>query len=366
MFVAVFLAPTMFGFWFPGRHLMPALPLMIPLVAIGLRRAPRLGAVLGAIGVIASVWFYVDVRWGDGTIAAGRPDAPWGPLEVAWPDYDGGAAVPYVIAALVAIGVAAAFFVDAHVWRRLAGRARVGASASVLVALLAVAGLLAAPGSARAERVQVGRSAEGRAIVASRLGAPTAARKVLVVGQIHGDEPGGLAVTREIRRRWGSRLRGVDLWVVDTFNPDGRRRGTRQNARRVDLNRNFPYRWRMNGRRGSRYWGGRKPLSEPESRAIRKLVLQLRPAVTIWYHQPWGAVLACGGGSSTAVARRYASLASMGTSCRGSGLTGTAASWQNNVVGGGSAFVVELAGGRVPDATARRHARAAALVAQGR
>ena len=222
----------------------------------------------------------------------------------------------------------------------------------------------ALPSPALAERVEIGRSAEGRAIVASRLGDPAATRKVLVVGAIHGDERGGLAVTRAIRRQWGSRLRGVDLWVVDTFNPDGLRRGTRQNARRVDLNRNFPYRWRMNGRRGSRYWGGPKPLSEPESRAIRKLVLQLRPAVTIWYHQPWGAVLACGG-SPTTVPRRYARLARMGTSCRGRGLTGTATSWQNNVVGGGSAFVVELAGGRVPEATARRHARAAALVAEG-
>jgi hypothetical protein len=124
LFTATFLAPTMFGFWFPGRYVMPVLPLMIPLVAIGLRRAPRLGAVLGAIGVIASVWFYVDVRWGDGTLTIDRPDAPWGPLEAAWPDYDGGATVPYVIAAVVAIGVAAAFFVDAHVWRRLLRRER--------------------------------------------------------------------------------------------------------------------------------------------------------------------------------------------------------------------------------------------------
>jgi hypothetical protein len=70
------------------------------------------------------VWLYVDVRWGDGTIAAGRPDGPWGPLEVVWPDFQRGDVVPYVVAALVAIGVAAAFFVDAHVWRRLLRRER--------------------------------------------------------------------------------------------------------------------------------------------------------------------------------------------------------------------------------------------------
>ena len=37
--VAGFLAPTMFGFWFPPRHLLAALALAVPLVAWGLRRA---------------------------------------------------------------------------------------------------------------------------------------------------------------------------------------------------------------------------------------------------------------------------------------------------------------------------------------
>ncbi len=258
------------------------------------------------------MWLYVDVRWADGTLVGDRPDAPWGPLEVVWPLY-GDAVWPDVLALVVALAVAAAFFVDTRVWRRIAGRARVGAGASVLVAALGCAGLvaLAAPGSARAERVKVGESREGRPIVASRLGDPDSPRKAIVVGLIHGDEPAGLAVTREIRRTWGPRLSGVDLWVIDTFNPDGLRRRRRQNARGVDLNRNFPYRWRANGRRGSRYWGGTKPLSEPESRAVRKLVLRVRPAVTIWFHQPWGAVLACGGGASTAIPRRYARLAGM-------------------------------------------------------
>jgi murein peptide amidase A len=362
----VFLAPTMFGFWFPARHLVPALPLMVPLVAIGLRHMPRLGIVLGAIGVVASVWLYVDVRSGDGFLATGRPNAPWGPLEVVWPPF-GDRVWPDVLAAFVFAAVAAAFFVDARVWRRLAGRARVGAGASALLVLVAFAGLsLFAPGVSRAERVRIGESREGRAIVASRLGDPSSPRKVLVVGMIHGDEPAGLRVARDLRRAWGPRLRGVDLWVVDTFNPDGRARGRRQNARGVDLNRNFPFRWRANGRRGSRYWGGPKPLSEPESRAVQRLVLQLRPAVTIWYHQPWGAVLACGRGALNAVPRHYARLSGMPTSCRGRDLTGTATSWQNNDVGGGSAFVVELPGGRVSDGLVRRNARAAALVAQGR
>lgn len=357
--VATFMAPTMFGFWFPGRHLMPALPLLVPLAAIGMRRAPRLGAVLAAIGVIASVWLYADVRWGGGGFANDRPDAPWGPLEVAWPLFDDNP-VPYVLAVLIAAAVAAAFFVDEEVWRRLFRRARVGAGAGAVVAVGALLGPVPA---ADAERVEIGRSVQGRPIVASRLGDPDSPRKAIVIGVVHGNEPAGIAVTHHLRRAWPRRLRGVDLWVVPSINPDGRARGTRQNARGVDLNRNFPYRWRANGRRGSRYWAGRKPQSEPETRAIRKLVLALRPAVTIWYHQPWSAVLACG--DRIPIQRRYARLAAMRVDCRGRGLTGTASSWQNNVVGGGTAFVVELGSGGIGAGTVRRHARAAALVARG-
>jgi hypothetical protein len=41
MLVAAFLAPTMFGFWFPPRHLLAALPMAVPLAALGLRHLPR-------------------------------------------------------------------------------------------------------------------------------------------------------------------------------------------------------------------------------------------------------------------------------------------------------------------------------------
>ena len=63
------------------------------------------------------------------------------------------------------------------------------------------------------------------------------------------------------------------------------RRGTRQNARGVDLNRNFGRRWAGGGRAFDTYFPGRRAFSEPESRAVRRLVKRIRPAVTVWYHQ---------------------------------------------------------------------------------
>ena len=116
--VAAFGAVTMFGFWFPGRHVVAALPLAVPLVAIGLRHAPRLGAVLALIGFVASVWLYVDVRFGSGGLVQGRPDAPFGPLKDVFPLFEEGSTAAFVVAAALAALVVAWFATELRVWRR--------------------------------------------------------------------------------------------------------------------------------------------------------------------------------------------------------------------------------------------------------
>jgi protein MpaA len=225
-----------------------------------------------------------------------------------------------------------------------------------LTLALVFALLIAAPASA--ETVVVGHSSQGRTIVAKRFGDPDAAKTALVIGQIHGDEPAGIKVTRALRKQV---VEGVDVWVIDTVNPDGNARHARQNAHGVDLNRNFAYNW-VRTKKGTRYYGGPKPLSEPESRAVRKFILKIRPDLTIWYHQPWGAVLTpCD--SKPRLQRIYAKAARMKTSCRGAELLGTATSWENAKVGG-HAFVVELAAGGISDATAVLNARAAITTAK--
>ena len=102
-------------------------------------------------------------------------------------------------------------------------------------------------GPARGRRPSgwAGRSRGGRSRV-TRIGDPAAPTTVLVVGSIHGTETAGHAVIARLRRTLPPA--GVRLLLVRTANPDGVARGTRQNARGVDLNRNFPFRWRGGGR----------------------------------------------------------------------------------------------------------------------
>jgi hypothetical protein len=63
--VAALLAPNAA---FPARHLVPALPLCVPLAAWGMRRMPRLGTALAVLSVAISAWLYVDSRWGGGVL----------------------------------------------------------------------------------------------------------------------------------------------------------------------------------------------------------------------------------------------------------------------------------------------------------
>ena len=107
VFVAAFIAPTMFGFWFPGRYLICALPLAVALVAWGLRRAPRVGIALSLLTALTSIWWYAELRLGDGTIVGPGSRAPLGPLDAALPLFDVGSTSAAVSMAAVAAGVVA-------------------------------------------------------------------------------------------------------------------------------------------------------------------------------------------------------------------------------------------------------------------
>ena len=203
-----------------------------------------------------------------------------------------------------------------------------------------------------------GHSAEHRPLTATRVGSGPV--KVLVVGSIHGNETAGRAVLRRLRR--AQPAAGVELWLVRSVNPDGVRRGTRQNARGVDLNRNFARRWRGGGRAFDTYFPGRRAFSEPESQAVRRLVRRIRPAVTVYYHQHLRLVN-LSSGADPAVVRAYARRVGLPARTLPN-YRGTATSWQNHTFPGTSTFVVELPAGPLSPASARRHA--GAVLAAGR
>ena len=187
----------------------------------------------------------------------------------------------------------------------------------------------------------LGRSVDGRPIRAVELGDPHLPTSLLVVGCIHGNEPAGIRVARLLEAHAPAR---AHVWVIDDLDPDGVAADTRQNAQGVDLNRNFPWRWRPLSHASGQYSGPRA-LYAPEARIAERLILRVRPRVTVWFHQPLDVVDQSGG--DPAVERRFARLAGM-REARLTRYPGSAVGWQNHVLPTTTAFVVELAPGPVP------------------
>jgi Response regulators consisting of a CheY-like receiver domain and a winged-helix DNA-binding domain len=169
---------------------------------------------------------------------------------------------------------------------------------------------------------------------------------------IHGDESAGTAIARRLAS--GAPPPRAMLWMIKDVNPDGVAAGTRQNADGVDLNRNFPWRWRRLDHRGDPQYSGPHPLSEPEARAAHALILRVRPNITIWFHQPLGLVDESGG--DVRVERRFARLSGLPLR-RLTRYPGSAAGWQNHRLTGSTAFVVELPS-RLSDQQVRRDSHA--------
>lgn len=207
----------------------------------------------------------------------------------------------------------------------------------------------------------IGQSVGGRDIVAERMGTP-GGRVVLIIGNIHGDEQKGSEVTKLLRTM--PTPKGIDLWLLDTMNPDGLAANTRGNANGVDLNRNFELGWSYIPPDPSHgQYSGEEPADQPETRAVQTFLFDVKPALVLWFHQDANVITV--NGARREIPTAYGRLVGLGTGnvpCS-QRCTGTASSFANSVPGATS-FLVELPGSaRVTPAMVRTHAEAILTVA---
>lgn len=150
----------------------------------------------------------------------------------------------------------------------------------------------------------IGRSVVGREIIALQFDPPSYAKPrppAILFGAIHGDEPLGVHCLVELARELIERPPGRETWIIPSLNPDGLAAGTKNNARDVDLNRNFDAKsWVATHKAG--YNPGPEPESEPESQAIAALIEQTGAVRLIALHSPYRVVNWDGSGQTLAEA----------------------------------------------------------------
>jgi len=134
----------------------------------------------------------------------------------------------------------------------------------------------------------IGYSVEGRPI--ELWSDPAGPNGTLIIGGVHGDEPGSIDLVREFAPP-GSH----PVALLPLANPDGFLRASRYNARGVDINRNAEFNWRADSVEPA----GDAPWSEPETLALREFILNWRPAKIIALHWALGEIDADGAQSTT-------------------------------------------------------------------
>lgn len=119
--------------------------------------------------------------------------------------------------------------------------------------------------SARIERAEIGKSAEGRPLYVLRYG--TGPTRVLLWSQMHGDESTATMALADLFRFFAEaeheqarRLRErLSIWFLPMLNPDGAARFQRRNAQGIDVNRDA------------------RALVTPEARALKAAHERFRP-----------------------------------------------------------------------------------------
>jgi len=137
-------------------------------------------------------------------------------------------------------------------------------------------------GLSELRKISFGISVEGRALDCFILG--EGKEVVFIMAAIHGNEPAGPPLVRELVGYLDGNpryLSGKTVVLMPVANPDGLLANKRLNANGVDLNRNF-----ATGNWVENEAGGPTPRSEPETRVIEQLIRQYKPARIVSIHQP--------------------------------------------------------------------------------
>lgn len=123
------------------------------------------------------------------------------------------------------------------------------------------------------DKTHVGLSVMGLEIAAYRTHVTRGAPKVLIVGNIHGDETSGFDIVAALLAAAPRADLGIDLVLMPTMNPDGMYYEMRENAERIDLNRAFPDECNRTN-----------ATLTAESRAVMAFIASERPLVLLVYH----------------------------------------------------------------------------------
>jgi hypothetical protein len=121
-----------------------------------------------------------------------------------------------------------------------------------------------------------GRSTQGRPIETLQIG--KGPFRTLVLGSLHGSETMAVEIAEQLARHLGKtsdHWHEVNVLIVKTPNPDGFAKRNSLNARKVDLNRNFPTPTDRQSKREPR--AGASAFSEVETRVLRDILRTYRP-----------------------------------------------------------------------------------------
>lgn len=110
-------------------------------------------------------------------------------------------------------------------------------------------------------------------------------KTVLIIGVFHGEEPQGEYLIKEFLKTDLSAIKNK-LLIVPCLNPDGKSVNKRQNANKIDLNRNFPTKnWKVTD--NPEYFGGNKPNSEIETQFMVHILNSYKIDAILSIHAPF-------------------------------------------------------------------------------